>query len=206
MIIHDHEQGSAEWYAARAGRPTASEAEKLITNTGLVSKQMQAYAEKLAGDIVAGKPIDAWQGNAFTEHGHEIEAEARDWYSFTQSVEVVQVGFVTDDLLRYGCSPDGMVGEDGLVELKCLPRQHIKALMHWHKNKTAPTEYTAQCQMQLLVTDRLWVDRVYYHPDLPSIVIRIERDQKMIDALQKQITACITYRDEVVKALQELAA
>jgi len=207
MIVHDHDQNSPEWFASRLGLPTASSASKLITSAGAPSKSMEGYAEKLGADLFAGKDIESWEGNAFTERGHEIEAEARSWLSFDRDIEITECGFCTDVLSRYGCSPDGRIEADnGLAEIKCLPRQHMKALLYWHTKKKPPTDYLAQVHMQMLVMNADYCLLCYYHPDLPKAIIRIERDSKMDDALKTQITACIQHRDSVLSTLKEIAA
>jgi len=193
MKIHDCEQGTTEWFALRSGLPTASSASDW-------------YAETLAADLYAGQPVDAWQGSAYTERGHEIEPEARSWYEFERGIDVESVGFCTDDLERYGCSPDGLVGDDGLLEIKCAPKKHTANLLYWKKNKKSPTDYLAQCHMQMLVTDRQWCDLLLYHQLLPKVVIRIERETVFDDVLTAAITDCILRRDDIVKSLQEIAA
>ena len=155
MKIHDVQQNTPEWLALRAGMPTASEAKKLVTSTGAASKSMPEYAQKLSGDLYAGKPIDAWEGNKYTERGHEVEDEARLAYAM-RGGNIQQVGFITDDLQRWGCSPDSLVDDDGMLEIKCLPKQHIKALLYFKKHGKAPSEYIVQPQMQLLVAERKW--------------------------------------------------
>lgn len=202
MIVHNHEQNSPEWFASRLAIPTASSASRLITSTGAASKSIDGYAEELAIELYTGAPANDWSGNQYTEFGHEMEAESAAWYSFERGVDLVETGFITDDLGRYGCSPDRLVGDDGTVELKNLPKKHIAALLYWAKNKRPPTDKLAQCHMQMLVTDRAWCDLVYYSNTLPRLVCRIERDAKMDDALKEQITVCLQKRDDIVKTLE----
>lgn len=207
MKIHDHEQNTPEWMAARLGKPTASSASKLVTSTGAESKSMEAYAEKLACDLFAGKDIEAWEGNAYTERGHEIEPEARSWLEFERNIDIQEFGFCTDDDERYGCSPDGVIASDGgLVEIKCLPKGHLKALLYWNKNGKAPAEYLPQVHMQMLVMNAPYCLLTYYHSDLPRVVIEIERDPAFDAALITQINACIEHRDHTLATLQGMAA
>ena len=117
MIIHNLEQGTDEWLALRAGKPTASEFSKLITSTGDTSKSMKAYAEQLGGEMYAGQPLDTWEGNKYTDRGLEIEDEAVSWYEMMNGIDTEKVGFVTDDDSQYGCSPDRLVGDNGLLEM-----------------------------------------------------------------------------------------
>ena len=205
MIVNNCEQYSDEWYKFRLGKPSSSSFSKLITSTGAASKSMEAYAQKLAGDLFAGNDIDAWEGNRFTERGHEIEEEARSYYSMMFDKEVIQVGSVSDTMGRWITSPDGMVDEDGVLEIKCLPKKHIAALLYYKKNGKAPPDYIQQTQGQLFVTEREYVDLLYYHPDLPKIVIRQYPDEKIQTALEKQLKACITERNLTLNILKEIA-
>jgi hypothetical protein len=202
MIIHDTIQNSEAWKEIRSGIPTASDFSKLITSTGEPSKSMPDYAATLAANAFAGRSLDAWGGNYHTERGHEIEPEARDWYSFTHE-DVEQVGFITDDDGEYGCSPDGMVGASGLVEFKCLSaKEHVKALMYYRKHKKCPTSYVAQTQGQLFITEREWCDLVFYHPDLPKVTIRQYPIKEVCLGLMNQLNAVINKRDEILEVLR----
>jgi len=205
MIIHDVEQNTPEWLLLRSGMPTASEASQLVTSTGEPSKSMQGYAQQLAGDLYAGKPINAWEGNKYTERGHEIEDQARLAYAM-RGGEITRPGFITDDLKRWGCSPDSLVDDDGMLEIKCLPKQHIKALLYFKKRGKAPPEYIVQPQMQMMVAERKWVDLFFYHPDLPSLTIRMVPDQKIMASLKSQLAACIAERNLTLKILESFDA
>ena len=206
MIQLDHEQNSPEWFASRLGLPTASSASKIITSTGAPSKQIDAYAETLAADKFAGKSIDHWQGNQFTERGHEVEDEAALWYSYERDVELVETGFCTDDLGRYGASPDRLVKGGGVLEIKCLPKGHMSAILRWHTKRTPEPTYLPQTYMEALVTDAPWVDLLFYHTDLPKAIIRIDRNSEMDKALKAGITSVTSKRDAIIKQLEEMAA
>lgn len=204
MIIHDVEQNTPEWLHLRAGMPTASEFSKLITSTGAASKSMIAYAQELAGEVYAGQPLNGWEGNQYTERGHDLEDEARASYGLLTGAEVTQVGFVTDDLQRWGCSPDGLVGDDGLLEIKCLPKKHIGMLLYWHKHKKCPPDFIQQVQGQMWITGRAWCDLYFYQPHLPDLVIRVEPDEKLVDALKEQLTECLIERDRTLDILEAM--
>lgn len=202
MIIHDHEQNTLEWLASRLGIPTASRAKDLLTSTGSPSKSVDRYAEELAIELYTGAPSNSFQGNAHTEFGNEMEPKSRAWYAFERDVDPVSVGFITDDLRRFGCSPDDLIGDSGLAEYKNLPVGHVKVLLYWAKNNKPPTDYIMQCHMQMLVTDRAWCDLVYYSETLPRLICRIERDANIDDALKQQITVCLQKRDEILAILE----
>lgn len=204
MIIHDIEQGSEEWHSLRAGLPTASEFSKLITSTGAVSESMADYARVLAAEKFAGHAVDGWEGNRYTERGKELEDHARNAYMFITGSEVSKVGFVTDNLKRYGCSPDRFVGDDGLLEIKCqIAKEHIKSLEYYAKHGKPPTTYIAQIQGQMFVCERQWVDLMFYHPDLPHLIIRQQPDLKLVAALRQQLAAVEAERNIVLKFLRE---
>lgn len=204
MITHNMEQGSDEWFSVRCGIPTASNFKQLITSTGAPSKSMETYAMKLAGDMYAGKPLDSFEGNQWTERGTELEAYARDSYQFQTDSEVIETGFITPDSGLYGCSPDGLVDSAGMVEFKCLKTEnHIKTIMYFDKHKKIPTDYVQQVQGQMMIAEREWCDLVFYHPDLPMLIIRSGQDQKVIAGLSDQLKAVIVKRDEILKVIKE---
>ena len=204
MIIHNVEQNTDEWMKLRAGKPTASCFSKLITSTGAASKSMPAYAETLGGELFAGKPLDAWEGNKYTERGHEVEPEAVLAYEMMQDVDTQQVGFITDDLMQYGCSPDREVGKPGLLEIKCLPKLHIESLRYINKNGKIPTKFVAQVQGQLFITGKEWADLFFYHADLPTKIMRVYPDAKIVAGLKAQLMACIAERNIVFNELKEM--
>lgn len=203
MIIYDDiVQGTEEWAKLRCGKPTASNFSMLITSTGLPSKSMQNYAITLAAEKYAGKSVDAFAGNGYTDRGTLLEPDAKSLYAFSHDVEVTPVGFVTDDLARYGCSPDGFIGADGLAETKSLKAEnHVKAILYCKKHKKCPPDYVQQTQGQIFICERAWCDLIFYHPDLPLLVIRQERNDKFIEALKGEIDCVIEERDMVYAEL-----
>jgi hypothetical protein len=204
MIIHDVEQGTDEWHKLRAWRPTSSEFGKLVTGTGKPSTSLNAYANKLATakylDSIGKKIESAWQGNQFTERGHELEPVSRADYEMIHQVAVTEVGFITDDLMRWGTSTDGLVGEDGVVEFKNLiETTFFEALVYWAKNGRTEPKYMPQCQGALMITERAYCDLVLYNPEFPEPIIqRIEPDLAFQATLKTQLTACIIERDRLL--------
>lgn len=186
MIIHDVEQGSPEWLAARLGIPTASEVDKIITSTGGVSTQAAAYSARLLAEIITGKPVQTFEKTPYMDRGNELEQEAADYYSFQNDIDLIKVGFCTNDEKTFGCSPDRLIGDDGLLEIKCpAPHTHVQYLLKGEVDRG----YYPQIQGQLLVTGRKWCDWLSYNPDMPSLIIRVERDTQyimsMVAALNK---------------------
>lgn len=219
MLVVDCEQNTPEWDAARLGIPTASDFGKLLTGTGKPSTQIKDYAALLAAELYAGSGQGTFKGNAHTERGHELEDEAADMYQFMRDYEVEKVGFVINDTHKAmgnfspaGCSPDRFVKipgrgqHPGLLEVKCLSAaKHVLAHAYWKANGKPDPAYFAQCQGQLLITGRRWVDLYFYHPELPELAIRIQPDEEYQHKLVTQIDLVASRRDELIGLLQEAA-
>lgn len=198
MIRIDCEQGSTEWLRARVGVPTASGFSRIITaKTWKVASGMTTYAHEILAEMALGVPLeDASSG--FMARGTEMEQEARTWYELQRDCDVERVGFLLRDDERVGCSPDGLVGEDGGVEIKCpAAHTHVGYLLGEDFDK-----YYAQMQGCMWLTDRKWWDFVSYHPTLPPLLKRIERDEKFIEALRDAVEQFLVYLD---RSCNELA-
>jgi hypothetical protein len=203
MIVHNVEQRTPEWYALRLGIPTASEFSKLIQADGKPSKSLSTYALTLAAELFAGKPLDVFEGTAWTDRGKELEAEALRLYAFATDYPLTPVGFVTDDAKNAGCSPDALVNGDGLAEVKCLKAEnHIKAILYHQKHGHCPPDYVQQTQGQLLLCERQWCDLIFYHPELPLLTIRQEANSEIQNALIEGISEVRAERDRVFAALR----
>lgn len=201
MIILDMEQGTPEWLAARCGVPTASNFDKLIASTGKPSTQADAYANKLIAEMITGESADAdLSNNQWVMRGNELEPDARRFYEMQRDSDVQQVGFVLRDDRRVGCSPDGLVGDDGLVEIKCpSPAVHVQYLL----GGKLPSGYKAQVQGQMLIAERGWCDFISYHPLMPPALFRVERDDKFIAALEGELTNLLGLIDERLNLLAQ---
>ena len=185
MIICNFAQGSDEWVEARLGIPTASEFSKIVTSTGNCSSQLAAYKRQLIREWILGEPTGDFQGTYWTDRGNECEPEARAYYEYETDQEVIQCGFIyADDSKMWGASPDGLVGNDGLLELKTPS-------MDWHAayclEPELPTKYRIQVQGQMWVTGREWCDFVSYYPEYPVMRVRVERDEKLHAAFDEHI-------------------
>lgn len=180
MIIHDVEQGSQAWLDLRVGVATASQFDQIITpKTQKPSASMAKYAYKLLAEKALGQSLDD-ASSMWMERGKELEPEARAWYELTQGVDVRQVGFITSDDGLVGCSPDGLVGEDGGLEIKCPSATvHMGYLL-------GGVEDAYKCQVQggLWVTGRAWWDFLSYCPGLPPVLLRFTRDAGFIASLE----------------------
>jgi hypothetical protein len=169
MKVHEMEQGTPEWFAVRLGKMTASEAQCIAAN----GKGLETYIYKVVVGKHTGVSPDSFAGNRHTERGKELEPDARLSYEISHDVTVTQVGFIEYDEYL-GCSPDGLVGEDGGLELKCPDDvKYFKLLIGTEK---PDEDYIWQCQMSLRLTGRKWWDLVFYNPNFEKsmVVFRIE--------------------------------
>lgn len=180
MKIIDVKQGSEEWKKLRLGKISASVAYKAMYPGMRKDYAYQLLAERLTGE---SPPFEM---NHFVQWGIDHEDEARDWYSKATGFTVQEVGFVqASDTL--GCSPDGLVGKDGLIEIKCpMSKTHLKNMVYGPKK-----EYVLQMQFQMYVTQRDWCDFVSYDPRVEDkykgYITRIERDDETIGILKNCI-------------------
>ncbi len=185
MIALDLEQGSPEWLQARLGIPTASQFSRLITpKTMKPSTQSFDYLSELIAEWMLGKPLDA-EENEWMQRGRELEPSAIDFYQLQRDVDVERCGFALLDDRSAGCSPDGLVGTEGGLEIKCpSPAKHVAYLL----GQESMDKYTPQIQGCMWITGRQWWDRLSFHPELPPLLVRVERDEKFIATLAQIVT------------------
>lgn len=194
MRIISTEQGTPEWFAARLGVPSASMFSKLVTTKGTWSTQADSYINQLVAEQLTGEREEIYQSHHMIR-GVELEPEARDLYCLMNDVEVQEVGFCLHDTLNAGCSPDGLVGEDGGLEIKCpAPATHVEYL----RGGVLPSRYKQQVMGCLWVTQREWWDFVSYHPTMKPLIVRVERDEEYIAALEQCITKAVNLIKENV--------
>lgn len=197
------EQRTAEWYAARLGKVTASRVADIIakTKTGYSTSRANYMAE-LVAERLTGKSGDSYS-NAAMQWGTEQEPNARAAYESATGVLVEEVGFVPHPyIVNAGASPDGLVGE-GLVEIKCpLTATHLDFI----SSGKIPEKYVTQMQWQMACTDKKWCDYVSYDPRLPDRMAlhaqRLYRDSEYIGMLEQEVTKFLSELD--VKVLQLL--
>lgn len=182
------EQRSDEWYKARLGRATASRFGDVLARTRSgYSAQRKNYKAELVVEILTGSHADFYSSAAM-QWGTDTEPVARLNYMLATGNQVEETGFWVDDEIGAGASPDGFVGEDGLVEIKCPnTATHLETL----ERKEVPYQYKAQVQGQMWVTGRKWCDFVSYDPRLPEnaqmIIIHVERDEDYIKNLAEEV-------------------
>lgn len=200
LQIFTCEQGSADWYAARLGIPTASEFSTVMAKGE--GKTRRQYMLKLAGEVLTGEPMDSYS-NGNMERGKEWEAEARELYAFDHDAEPQLVGFVRNG--QMGCSPDSLLGEPGALEIKTKAAHlHIEALTKGEDY--FPPEHKAQTQGVLLVTGREWIDLAIYCRKLPLIVRRAYRDEPYLANMQGEIDRFNAELAELVESVRRYGA
>lgn len=198
--IIDVEQGSPEWHQARLGIPTASMFSTVMAKgkQGGESLTRRKYMLQLAGERLTKQPMESYT-NAAMERGTEQEPQALAQYQFDTDAEVKPVGFIRCG--RTGCSPDGLVGADGMVEFKSAAA-HI--LIDIHMRGRYPPEHSAQCFGNLWVAQRKWIDIVVFCPGLPSYRERILRNESYINDIAGEVGTFNRELDSVVRQIEEL--
>ena len=198
MIHHAVEQGSAEWHQLRLGIPTASCFHKILTPTGKLSAQSVAYMHELLAEWLFQSPLEQFE-NEWMIHGHEYEDEAASAYAFERGVSVQPGGFFTSDDGMIGSSPDRLVGDDGLLEIKCpKANTHVGYMLA----RGVDEKYRCQVQGQLWVCERKRLDIVSYCPGLPTVIVPVARDEEFIAILSRSVGMFV---DALLAARQQLS-
>ena len=171
MIILGMEQGSPEWFSARLGRPTAGSFQKLITTKGMRSDQAKKYM---------------------------IEPVARAAYEFETDSEVMEVGFIVDKSFEFGCSPDGLIGDSGGLEIKCPAANTM--IGYYENPQSLVTAYYQQIQGCIWVSQRQWWDVFAYHPTMSRpVLVRVEKDNEFIKKLSDEVDSAVTEIKKLVE-------
>lgn len=202
-IIESIEQGTQEWLELRLGKVTASKFSEVMTNGrgGKPSATAKSYMIKLVAEILRGQPMPFFENDAM-RWGTETEPQARAMYELKNDVDVKEVAFV--ELNEFvGVSPDGLVGDEGLLEIKCPNTEtQIKRFLD---GVGLPKEYEAQVQGQLWVTGREWCDFVSFDPridvEASYIQTRVYRDEEYIAKLEEKVTAFVEEMKEMINTL-----
>lgn len=199
MQIIDCEQNSPEWFAARAGLVTASNFKTVTANGrgGAESKTRRSYMNRLAAEIITGEPLETFS-NRHTERGHALEPEARDYYAFLTDCAPATVGFIRNG--QKGCSPDSLIGDDGLLEIKT---QRGDLLIETLLADQFPSEHKAQVQGQLWICEREWCDLLVYWPGLPPFIKRAYREPGYISQLADAVDQ---FNDELATIVERIRA
>lgn len=195
MKIHKIEQGTEEWFKVRLGKLTASDAQPISANgAGLTTLIFEKVAE-----IMTGKIKESYT-NLDIERGKEFEMLARNSYELETGNSVQQVGFCELDEFT-GCSPDGFIGDKGLVEIKCKNDPNFARFLFERK---IDSEHLWQMQMQMLVTGREFVDYVLFNENFPTttIITKVLRDEASIAKLNAGIVTGVSKMKEILEKIK----
>lgn len=185
MTYHyDIQQNTPEWLQARLGKFTGSVFADLFAKPS--TKTYQNAINKVVFERLTGELPESFS-NDWTERGHLLEGEAIEAYELKTFTKVNKVGFVElNDWV--GCSPDGLIGDNGMIQVKC-PK--FSTLIDYHLSGEVPSDYMIQMQGELLVSEREWNDFYVYHPKLKPILRRIYRDEAMINKIIDEVAKAI---------------
>jgi putative phage-type endonuclease len=195
MIIHNFAQHTEEWYNIRKGKFTCSTLSDLF-----MDKKTKGYNEainKVVFERLTGEIPESFQ-NDYMRRGTELEPYARERYEMETFNIVQEVGFIDDGSGWFGYSPDGLLNEDGLIEIKC-PK--FSTLIDFALTRKIPKEYMLQMQGGMLVSDRKYCDFICFHPKMGIITETVKRDEIMIGNIREALLIAI---DEVKKRLDKL--
>lgn len=183
MKIHDSfPQGSLRWFEVRLGKVTASEFDEFMTTDFELRKSQTAtsYRYKKLAELLTGSPLPGFGGSWDMEQGQIRQDEAVPWFELEYDLEVNQVAFIETDDGRAGCSPDGLIGEDAGLEVKC-PRADTH--LRYVDEGGIPSQYLAQVYGSLWVTGRARWHFLSYHRGLPPLHVVIERDEAIMEKI-----------------------
>jgi hypothetical protein len=198
MKILKLQQGSQEWLNARKGKLTASHAQAIGNN----GKGLETYIIELMAEYFSTGEKEQFT-NKHTDRGHELEPIARSIYEFENDVKVKEVGFIEYNE-HIGCSPDGLIGKDGGIEIKCIDDiKYFKYLLNGEKE--IDSGHLWQVQMNLLITGRKWWDLEIYNPNFQKsmLVFRITPDKEKFEALEKGFEIGIQKIKEIKSKLNQ---
>lgn len=197
MKIYNFEQRTDEWYAIRRGKMSASNADTIIAN----GKGLETYIYNLMAEYYSSAEKENYI-NADMQRGIDLEPEARLEFEFYTDLDVQEVGFIEYNEF-IGVSPDGLIGDDGLIEIKC-PNDSVYFKLLLSDN--IKPEYIAQMQMQLYVTDRQYCYFVSYNPNFEKslYIKKITRDEEMIEKLKKGLAEGTKLIKEIKKQFEKV--
>ena len=181
MIVITYDQCTPEWYEARNGLPTASDFASLITpKKADYPVAASTYIDNLIDEIVRPEEngAEAFSGNQHTRRGNMLEPEALASYAFDRgNLRVQRVGLVLSPCRRFGCSPDGLVGADGMLQVKAPDgKTFVKWFREYHRTGNMPDEHKPQVHGELIITGREWSDFIAHCPGYDQLVIRVRPD------------------------------
>jgi len=196
-------QGSDEWFQARLGKATASRIKDVIAKTQSGPAATRAnYLTELVIERITGVKEEGFT-NGFMAWGTDQEPEARRRYESEKGILVQEIGFVDHPTIPMsGASPDGLVGSEGILEIKCpSTKTHIETLLA----DKIPPQYVAQVQWQMACTKRSWADFVSFDPRMPEnaqfFCVRVSADSDYIKTLEEEVVKFLAEVEETIKQL-----
>ncbi len=210
MIIHNVQQNTDEWDKLRLGKITASVCADLLMDFSTKGHQKlikKVYEERYTGESCESK---GWTGNSFADRGHQLEPIARPDFELRTFTDVELVGFVEKDSW-VGCSPDGLIGKDEVLQIKCpifdtqigyldLQKKHKDPIILMKKISGT---YYKQLQFELMVTNRKINHFYSYHPRLREVHIKVTRDKELIDEIKEKIEIFKKQVNEIITKIKE---
>lgn len=201
MLIHnDIEQGSEAWHLLRIGRPTASNFHRIISPTGKKSEQSDQYMRELIAERIRGARFEKFKKTASMERGNELEEQAAQTYALLRGIEPQKVGFITNDAGTVGCSPDRLLGDDGILEIKCPDPDTMVSYML--KGKLEQT-YRPQTQGQLWIAEKKWCDTIAYDDLMVPVIMPSERDNSFIMDLSRLMKEFLANMQQAMEDLHK---
>jgi putative phage-type endonuclease len=198
MKYFDINQNSEEWMALRLGKFTASSFGDLFATK--TTAQYRKAIRKVAFERLTGESPESFKSE-YMDRGHELEPFAREAYE-NYSFNTIQNGGFFEYNEWIGASPDGLVDDDGQIEIKCPA---YNTFIDYIISKKLPTEYVYQVQGQLMVTGRQWCDFVAFHPKLPLVIVRVLPDPVIIKSIETALDVAIKEVESIITNIKNVA-
>lgn len=202
MKVYDIMQGDIDWIKVRLGKVSASEADALLTPkfAAKTGAGVHTYLCKKVAETFRGQPLMQFSSFA-SEQGQILEEEARAWVALTSEEKISNVGFIESDDGRCGCSPDGLLDDDGGLEIKSpQPVNHVRYLL----DGILPDDYAVQVHFNLYVSGRKYWKFVSYHRGYPAFVLRVERDDEICKKIESALTSFYVKLDAALTTIKSI--
>jgi len=190
---YDIIQNTDEWHEMRKGKITASSCSDLLMKK--TNKGYMTLVKRVAYERVTGRLAHTWGGNYYTQRGHDLEPLAIEAFELETFTNIERVGFIGNDTV--GCSLDGLISTDGLLEVKCLEWSAHMDLLELQ----TPSAYNPQMQFQLLVSGREYNILYAYHPGLKPVQIRVEKDVEFFENIKQRL---VEIEDDITNKIKQM--
>lgn len=198
MKIHNLQQGTDEWFDIRKGKMTASNAYTI----SVAGKGLDTYIKTIVADLFASQKEESYKSKAM-ERGNELEAQAKSIYELNNDIDIENVGFIEYSEF-IGCSPDGLINDDGGIEIKCINNKDYFQLLLGEE--MPDVSHIWQVQMCLMITGRKWWDLVYYNPAFKqsTFITRIVPEKDKFEKLKVGLSMGEEKIKELIKKYNKL--